>query len=90
MSSESLTPQQKRLIYQSWHRGTKECDLILGPFAEEFVLKMTEDELTFYEKLMTADDQNIYAWVTQDKKIPLPEQWDHPLIHMLRGLVKNG
>ncbi|HCK32094.1 MAG TPA: succinate dehydrogenase assembly factor 2, partial [Rhodospirillaceae bacterium] len=27
---ESIEDKRKRLIFRSWHRGTKEMDLILG------------------------------------------------------------
>ena len=26
--------RRKRLLFRSWHRGTREADLLLGPFAE--------------------------------------------------------
>ena len=27
--------RRKRLLFRSWHRGTREADLILGSFADE-------------------------------------------------------
>ena len=32
--ADEIVRRRKRLKYRSWHRGTKEMDLLLGPFAD--------------------------------------------------------
>ena len=34
--------RRKRLRFRAWHRGIKETDLILGPFADAYVEAFTE------------------------------------------------
>lgn len=64
MSIESLETMRKRLIFRSWHRGTKELDLILGPFANTFVPEFSEADLNAYEKLLHCNDPEVYGWLT--------------------------
>ena len=37
--------RRKRLLFRSWHRGTKETDLLLGSFAEQHLAGFTADRL---------------------------------------------
>ena len=39
----------KRLRMRSWRRGTKEMDLILGPFSDSELERLTPAELDLYE-----------------------------------------
>ena len=52
----------KKLIYQSWHRGCKETDILLGLYAKSNLEDLTDSELDLYEKFITEDDWDIYAW----------------------------
>ena len=38
---EDLEIRRKRLRYHSWHRGTKELDLVLGQFGEMYLPTMS-------------------------------------------------
>ena len=54
---------QNRLIYRSWHRGTKELDLILGNFISENIDVMPDDEIREFEALLNSEDPDIYKWI---------------------------
>jgi len=54
----------KRLKMRSWRRGTKEMDLILGPFSDSEMERLTEAELDLYEALLDENDQDLYPWIT--------------------------
>ncbi|MCV2868187.1 succinate dehydrogenase assembly factor 2 [Defluviimonas sp. WL0002] len=54
----------KRLAMRSWRRGTKEMDLILGPYADAHLASMQADALELYERLLAENDQDIYPWMT--------------------------
>ena len=54
----------KRLRLRSWRRGTKEMDLILGPFADANVAAMSPADLDLYEELLRESDQDLYVWAT--------------------------
>ena len=64
------TPRLKRLRLRSWRRGTKEMDLILGPFADRRAADMSEDALALYEALLEENDQDLYRWVAGTAKPP--------------------
>ena len=40
---------KNKLKYRSWHRGTKEADIFLGRFYDNYVSKMTKEDLILYE-----------------------------------------
>lgn len=54
----------KRLRMRSWRRGTKEMDLILGPFSDSELERLTAAELDLYEALLAENDQDLYPWIT--------------------------
>ena len=68
--SENLEKKRKQLIFRSWHRGTREMDLILGSFADKHVPKMTEDDLTEFEALLEISDPELYNWYLQKEHVP--------------------
>lgn len=61
----------KRLIYQSWHRGCKETDILLGRYAKAKLASLTQEELKDYEKILTASDNDIYDWLTEKLSVPI-------------------
>ncbi|MEP3047838.1 MAG: succinate dehydrogenase assembly factor 2 [Roseibium sp.] len=76
-STESRDPRLKKILFRCWHRGMKEMDLLLGGFANAKIDTLKEEEIVELEHLLTAHDQDLYAWMTGRK--PLPEEWDGPL-----------
>ena len=60
----------RRLIYQSSYTGTRETDLLLGQFANRYLIKLKDEQLDDYEALLAQGDQNILAWVRGDLQIP--------------------
>ncbi|RJF87334.1 succinate dehydrogenase assembly factor 2 [Oleomonas cavernae] len=61
---EDLDIARRRLRFRSWHRGTKETDLILGSFADAHVGGFDAAQLDRYEALLEEEDPDIYAWLT--------------------------
>lgn len=53
-----------RLRYRSWHRGSKETDLILGHYCDQNIESLSDAELTRYEQFLDEDDGDIWNWVT--------------------------
>lgn len=54
----------KRLTMRSWRRGTREMDLILGPFADTQLAGLEPAALEDYERLLDENDQDLYLWIT--------------------------
>ncbi|MEL7344477.1 MAG: succinate dehydrogenase assembly factor 2 [Pseudomonadota bacterium] len=77
------TPQDrlKRLKIRSWRRGTKEMDLILGPFFDARGAALDAPTLEAYEALLSENDQDLYAWVSAQSAVPAEHE---PLIVTLR------
>jgi antitoxin CptB len=55
---------RRQLLFRSWHRGTREMDLILGRFAEGQLAAMRRDQLDGYARLLEKADPDIYLWLT--------------------------
>jgi antitoxin CptB len=54
----------KRLRMRSWRRGTKEMDLILGPYSDAHLGSLGPAELDDYEALLGENDQDLYPWIS--------------------------
>lgn len=79
--TSELDNRRKRLIFRSWHRGTREMDLIMGSFAESHVPDMDPAELDLYEELLHTPDPDVYDWVSGQK--PVPANVNNPIIEKL-------
>lgn len=60
----------KRLKIRSWRRGTKEMDMILGPFCDRNIAELDEPTLDLYEELLSENDQDLYVWVSGQAAAP--------------------
>jgi antitoxin CptB len=69
--TESVEIRRKRLLFRSWHRGTREADLLLGPFADRHLAEMTLGELGQFEALLEERDDDIYDWISGRLSPPL-------------------
>lgn len=68
-----MDPQEarlKRMTMRSWRRGTKEMDLILGPFADARLAQMDEATLAAYDRLLDENDQDLLPWVLGQTPAP--------------------
>ena len=68
--SEAPDARLRRLRMRSWRRGTREMDLILGPFADAHLASMPPAELDLYEDLLAENDQDLYGWMTGRESPP--------------------
>lgn len=68
--NETIENKRKRLIFRSWHRGTKEMDLLLGSFADKYVSGFSEEDLRLYEDLLHISDPDLYNWITGKEDPP--------------------
>ncbi len=80
--TETTAVRRKRLKFRSWHRGTREMDLILGRFADAHIDAMTAGQLDRYAALLENSDPDIYDWLT-DRAVPPPAA-DTDVLQLLR------
>jgi antitoxin CptB len=77
----------KRIRHRAWRRGTKEADLVLGPFADAYCPKMTAGQLDVFEALLDEPDPDVYAWVLRRRAAPARFEADVlPLIRAFHDL----
>jgi antitoxin CptB len=75
----------KRMRMRSWRRGTKEMDLVLGPYADAHLEGMTEAELDAFEAILSEQDQDLMAWVLGHK---VPPEVHLPLLARLLAFAE--
>ena len=69
-SSEGLDQRRRKLLFRSWHRGTREMDLIMGRFADATIEQLAEEEIGEFERLIEAPDPELLAWITGEAEVP--------------------
>jgi antitoxin CptB len=83
VDSDLRNNRLKKLKFRASHRGFVEADLILGPFAEQFVAQMSPEALDEFEQLLDQPDQDLYGWIVGLK--PVPAAFDTALMTELRA-----
>lgn len=61
---------EKKLLYKSCYRGSKETDLIIGEFAKQNIEQMSNQDLKDFNELLDLSDGDIYDWYMGKKPIP--------------------
>jgi antitoxin CptB len=79
-SSDGLDPRRRRLLYRSWHRGTREMDLIMGRFADTAIADLSAAELDEFERLSGVPDDELYSWIIRGAA---PADYDGKLFRRL-------
>ena len=81
-SSAGLDERRRRLLFRSWHRGTREADLIMGRFADAHIETLSDAELDQYEHLLEALEADLLGWVTN--VVPVPAEHDTAMFRRVR------
>lgn len=74
----------KRLRFRSWHRGTKEADLMIGGFFDTHGATWSAAELDWFEELLEEQDVDIMGWAIGS--IPCPARWDGAMMRTMREI----
>lgn len=74
----------KRLAYRSWHRGTKEADLMVGGFFDRYSAAWSDGELAWFEALIDEEDVDIMAWAIGTQAPP--SQFGGPMMTAMQRL----
>ena len=83
----SFGARRKRLLFRAQRRGFKEVDLIFGVFAAEELAGLDAAELDQFEALLTAPDQEVYAWL-RGHSAP-PSEFDTPVFARLKAVCNR-
>ena len=76
-AGEDLETRRKRLIFRSCYTGTKETDMLPGPFARRYLPSFSPAQLDAYEALLDCnEDPQIFAWATGKSTVPAAFEGD--------------
>lgn len=70
MTGETRENRLRRLGMRCWRRGTKEMDLILGPFADAELAGLEPEALSLFEAFVAEEDHDLYSWITGTAAAP--------------------
>lgn len=79
--TETIENRRKRLRFRSWHRGTKEMDLLMGSFADAHLDDFGGEQLDRYEALLDVPEPVVYDWIL-GRTAP-PAGYDHDVTQLL-------
>lgn len=68
--TETAEARLKRMAMRSWRRGTKEMDLVLGPWADAHLAGLDAAELDLYDRLLEENDQDLMACIFGTQEPP--------------------
>jgi len=73
--------RRKQLRFRSWHRGTREADLLLGAFADRYLARFDAAQLDRYAALIDCPDADLFDWIAG--RVPPPARHDHDVTALL-------
>jgi len=82
---DRLAVERKRLRYRSWHRGTREADLLLGRFADAHLPGMDAAQLARFAALLDLADPDLLDWLVG--RAPPPPGHDNEVAALLDGFA---
>lgn len=88
VSEDNISIKRKRLIFRSWHRGTREIDLLLGTFADAHIPRFNEVQLAAYERFLKNSDPDIFNWITGQEPVPPAE--DNDVVALMLKFFKTS
>ena len=87
IDSAAVAPLRRRLRFRSWHRGTREADLLLGGFADATLGRLDADQLARYGELLENEDPDLWDWVTE--RLPVPPESDSDVLRLLIDYARS-
>jgi antitoxin CptB len=63
----------KRLRFRSWHRGTKEADMMIGGFFDARHSGWSDADINWFEAFLEEQDVDIMGWAIGT--ISVPTEW---------------
>ncbi len=80
-TDDDLSPRHRRLLFRALHRGTKECDLMIGGFVRRHLSSLDALELDELEAILEMLDVDLADWLSGRR--PIPEEARGPLLERM-------
>ena len=61
--TDDLETRRRRASYRAHHRGTKEMDVLVGPYAEARLAGYSADEIERFERFLSIPDPALQQWI---------------------------
>ena len=84
---DNISIKRKQLAFRSWHRGTREIDLLLGRFADAHMAGLDAAQLAEYDRFLNNSDPDIFNWLTGQEPVPPAE--DTAVVRLLLGFYSK-
>lgn len=84
----AMATWRRRLRFRSWHRGTREADLLLGGFADAHLDGLGQEGLAAFDRLLDVPDPDLWDWIAGLQ--PVPPEEDGPVIRALLAHCARG
>lgn len=78
----SLDARRRRIRFRAWHRGTREMDMVLGPFADAELDGLDEETVGELERLMALPDRDLFTWFSTGA---VPPEQDTPIFRRIKA-----
>lgn len=64
MSDQTLSADElrRKLSFRSWHRGTREMDMLMGHFSDFILPELDVEGLAHYARLLEENDPDLYNY----------------------------
>ncbi|MBN8888709.1 MAG: succinate dehydrogenase assembly factor 2 [Rhodospirillales bacterium] len=82
------TNRRRRLLFRATHRGTHECDLLIGGYVARRLASLSEAEMDALEEVMELPDSDLADWLTG--RLPIPPEADSPMLRAIRAAAEAG
>ncbi|MFL1460827.1 succinate dehydrogenase assembly factor 2 [Roseococcus sp. DSY-14] len=86
-TADDLSPRHRRLLFRAMHRGTKECDLMVGGFVRRHLPALTALELDELEAILEMPDVDLADWLSGRR--PIPEEAGGPLLRRMAAEMER-
>jgi len=85
--TDEFDARRKRAWFRSVRRGTKESDAVIGGFAERYLAKLDQAQLTRLEALLECPDQDLLSWIAGVR--PAPAAHDNDVLALMREFERS-
>jgi antitoxin CptB len=86
--TQSDQTRRRRLLYRATHRGTHECDLLIGGFVARRIDAMDQAAMDALEEVMELPDSDLADWLTG--RLPIPPEADSRMLREMRAAAEAG
>jgi len=82
MPNDDLDTRRRRARFRAWHRGTKELDMVIGPFADAHLEHFDSDELAILEDVLLVEETELQRMIMGVD--PIPDTPEGRLVQRIR------